>query len=283
MKTKLSIIGTIFLTFLITASAAKPAIKNNQDVRLYTLDCGSVTVHDIAPFSSTGAYPHESAQFSTPCFLIKDSKGWLLWDLGMGEQYLGRTVEDTKHGVSITAKKSLIQQLKVLGLSPNDIRFVGLSHAHFDHTGNASLFPNAVWLIEEQEYAYANRSPLPSSVDSTTAITLKPYHKILLKGNYDVFGDGKVEILYTPGHTPGHASLEIHLPHTGVVILSGDLYHMRKSYVLKQIPSFNTDPAQTKASMEKVDAILKNSKGRLVIQHDASDIAALPQIPNYLD
>ena len=274
---------SIFLSFLTIAYANKPTTVNSEDLRLYTLDCGSITVHDIASFSDNGAYPHEAKQFSTPCFLIKDPKGWLLWDLGIGDQYLGHTVEDKKHDVSITVKKSLIQQLKSLGLSPNDIKFVSLSHTHFDHTGNVSLFPNAVWLIDAREYRYASQHPLPHQANSAAIAALQQDHKILLKGDYDVFGDGKVEILSTPGHTPGHTSLEVHLPHTGVVILSGDLYHTRKAYELKLIPSFNTDRAQTQASMEKIDAILKRTNGRLVIEHDTGDIAALPQLPNYLN
>ena len=282
MKTILLTIS-IFLSFLTIVYADSPTTGNSEDLRLYMLDCGSVTVHDMASFSDTGAYPHESMQLSTPCFLIKDPKGWLLWDLGMGDQYLGHTVEDKKHDVSITVKKSLIQQLKTLGLSPKDIKFVGLSHTHFDHMGNVSLFPNAIWLIEKSEYAYTKQTPLASSLDATEVAMLQHDHKILLKGDYDVFGDGKVEILSTPGHTPGHTSLEIHLPHTGVVILSGDLYHTRKAYELKLIPPFNTDRAQTQASMAKIDAILKDSNGRLVIEHDTDDIKALPQFPNYLN
>ena len=138
-------------------------------------------------------------------------------------------------------------------------------------------------LKEEPEYVYTKKTPLASSLDATEVAMLQHVHKILLKGDYDVFGDGKVEILSTPGHTPGHASLEIHLPHTGVVILSGDLYHTRKAYELKLVPSFNTDRAQTQASMEKIDAILKSTNGRLVVEHDTGDITALPQFPNYLN
>lgn len=65
--------------------------------------------------------------------------------------------------------------------------------------------------------------------------------------------------------------------------MSGDLYRTRKAYELKLIPSFNTDHAQTQASMEKVDTILKDTNGRLVVEHDTGDIAALPQFPNYLN
>ncbi len=58
----------IFFSFLTTAYANSLTIGNSKDLRLYTLDCGSVTVHDIASFSDTGAYPHEAKQLSTPCF-----------------------------------------------------------------------------------------------------------------------------------------------------------------------------------------------------------------------
>jgi N-acyl homoserine lactone hydrolase len=94
-----------------------------------------------------------------------------------------------------------------------------------------------------------------------------------------VFGDGSVMMLYTPGHTPGHHSLLVKLPQKGAVLISGDAVHFRENYDNDGVPSFNTDRAQTIASIERLKKIAANEKATLVIQHDARDIDKLPAFP----
>lgn len=68
-----------------------------------------------------------------------------------------------------------------------------------------------------------------------------------------------------------------------MVILSGDLFHLRDNFKFRQVPPFNVERADTLASIDRVATILKNTKGRLVVQHDAGDFAALPKFPKFLD
>ena len=68
-------------------------------------------------------------------------------------------------------------------------------------------------------------------------------------GEKDVFGDGTVVIFETPGHTPGHTSLQLKLPESGPVLLTGDLYHRSESRALNRVPRFNFNEEQTMASM----------------------------------
>lgn len=274
------------LSLLVLANPCHVLASQNQNaptsgVRIYTLNCGYIDIHDFASFSDTNLYPHHSRRLADPCFLIKNPKGLLLWDLGLGDQYVNRSVEDKKYGVTLTVPISLTAQLKQLGLTPNDIKYVGISHSHFDHTGNANLFPHATWLVQRAEYQYTQQKPFAVAAD--TFQTLTHMNKILLDGDYDVFGDGTAVILRTPGHTPGHQSLEVVLPHHGVMILSGDLYHARESYLAKQVPAFNTSRAETLASMSRISGLLSNTRGHLIIQHDLTDFTALPKLPKYLD
>ncbi len=106
---------------------------------------------------------------------------------------------------------------------------------------------------------------------------------MLISGDYDVFGDGSVKILNTPGHTPEHQSLLLRLSQNGVIILSGDLFHQKTSYEPLRVPVFNTSRANTIASADRIRALLKNTQGRLIIQHDAHDFEKLPKFPEYLD
>src|SRR5262249_54020335 len=95
----------------------------------------------------------------------------------------------------------------------------------------------------------------------------------------DVFGDGSVLVLRTPGHTPGHSSLLVRLPQMGAVILSGDAVHFRENFESDGVPAFNYDHAQTAASIARIKGIMKSQKAKLIIQHDARDVALLPVLP----
>ena len=77
----------------------------------------------------------------------------------------------------------------------------------------------------------------------------------------DVFGDGSVIMLYTPGHTPGHHSLLVKLPQKGAVILVGDLAHFHENYESNGVPTFNTDRAQSLASLDRVKKIAAAHQG----------------------
>ncbi|MBV8063747.1 MAG: N-acyl homoserine lactonase family protein [Nevskia sp.] len=253
-----------------------------KDVRLYALDCGRVKLKDLGMMSDTGEYNGKSAWIADPCFVIRHPKGTLLWDTGLGD-----AIADQKDGVDMEAghmwvDHKLPDQLKEIGLAPSDITYLTFSHTHFDHTGNANEFPGATWILNKAELAWAESKPGPFvNLDSFSAY--KTARKQMIDGDYDVFGDGSVMILKTPGHTPGHQSLELHLKKSGVVILSGDLWHLRDNYKFRRVPPFNTDRADTLASIDRVSTILKNTKGRLVVQHDAGDFKGLPKLPQYLD
>jgi N-acyl homoserine lactone hydrolase len=95
----------------------------------------------------------------------------------------------------------------------------------------------------------------------------------------DVFGDGSVIMLYTPGHTRGHHSLLGKLPQTGAVLLSGDLAHFRENYDTNGVPTFNTDRAQSLASLDRVKKIVAGTKATVIIQHQARDVDKLPVFP----
>ena len=95
----------------------------------------------------------------------------------------------------------------------------------------------------------------------------------------DVFEDGSVIMLYTPGHTPGHHSLLVKLPKMGAVLISGDLMHFRENYDTNGVPTFNTDRSQTLASLERAKKIVTGTKATVIIQHDARDVDKLPAFP----
>jgi N-acyl homoserine lactone hydrolase len=86
-------------------------------------------------------------------------------------------------------------------------------------------------------------------------------------------------MLDTPGHTPGHHSLLVKLKEMGNVLLTGDLAHFRENYESNGVPTFNTNRAETIASLERFKKIATNLKATVIIQHDERDVSKLPAFP----
>jgi glyoxylase-like metal-dependent hydrolase (beta-lactamase superfamily II) len=261
-----------------SAQSAEPV----KEVRLYALDCGRIRLNDMGVFSDTGEYDGRPGTIVDPCWVIRHPKGTLLWDTGLGDQMAAN-----KGGVDfelghMQVDVPLLDQLKAIGLTPADITYLSFSHTHFDHTGNANEFPDATWILNKAEIAWAESRPTPF-VNLDTFSDYQVAKTQMIDGDHDVFGDGTVRILKTPGHTPGHQSLMLKLKKAGTVIISGDLYHVRDNYRFRRVPPFNVDRADTLASIDRIDTILKNTKGRLIVHHDPQDFKALPAFPKYLD
>src|SRR5579871_780006 len=255
------------------AALAAPAVA--ADVSLLRMaDCGTPQAPTAVNqrFSDTYAYPELKLQLVYSCYLVKHDNDYMMWDTG--------------HAMTmpnVAPKVSLVDQLAKVNVKPDDIKYVGISHYHADHTGQVSSFPKATLLIGAKEWD-AITAPKPAE-----GVNYKPFES-WIKGeskvepvplDKDVFGDGSVIVLRTPGHTPGHTSLLVKLAQTGPVILSGDAVHFHENYDSDGVPTFNYDRAQTVASMERIKKILSNLKGTLIIQHDARDVSKLPEFPTF--
>jgi glyoxylase-like metal-dependent hydrolase (beta-lactamase superfamily II) len=271
-------------TLLLSVLLSTPGFAAVTELRLYALDCGHATFKDMGVFSDAGEYDGRSGELAVPCFLIRHPKGDLLWDLGLGDRFAAmKDGSDAAPGVHISVPVTLMAQLQSLQLEPKDIAFIAFSHLHWDHTGNANEFPDATWIVNKAELAAATTLPPPNGVLPDTFSAYKSAKIESIDYDYDVFGDGSVMILRATGHTPGHQVLKLKLHHSGTIILSGDLYHVRSNYYFRRVPGFNVNRADTLASMNRIEAILKNSGGHLVVQHDPHDFQALPKPPAFMD
>jgi N-acyl homoserine lactone hydrolase len=104
-----------------------------------------------------------------------------------------------------------------------------------------------------------------------------------LEGDRDVFGDGSVTIIATPGHTPGHQSLLVRLPKTGVLLLSGDAVHFKDNWDNRRVPANNSDKDQSAASMQRMSDLLAKEKGQLWINHDKAQRDSLKLAPEFYE
>ena len=239
------------------------------EVTLARLDCGT-GVADQRRFSDTFAYSDPKIPFTYSCYVIRHGEDVMVWDTG----YLPGSNENAP-------KVSLVEQLAQLKIEPEQVKYVGISHFHQDHTGQLGALTNATLLIGEREWA-AITAPKPMAGANVAAFTpwISGGRKVEPQAlDKDVFGDGTVVVLRTPGHTPGHQSLLVRLKEKGAVLLSGDLAHFHENYQNNGVPSFNYDRAETLASLERFKQIERNLKATVIIQHDPRDIDKLPAFP----
>ena len=249
--------------------------------RLYVFDCGAISLASMEKF---GLADNESdvRELFVPCYLIEHEKGLFLWDGGLPKGIADAGTAVAIEGGSLRYEQWIADQLASMKLSPSDITFAAYSHLHFDHAGAANTFKQSNVIMQQKEWdaAFGEGGEF---VDTTLFDGLKDAKLTFIDGDYDVFGDGSVRLIFAPGHTAGHQVLLVSLESSGKILLSGDLYHTRANRELRRVPIFNDDASQTLASMEKIEQLLKDSGATLWIEHDKAFADTLRKAPEFYD
>jgi glyoxylase-like metal-dependent hydrolase (beta-lactamase superfamily II) len=243
--------------------------------RLYVIDCGWTHAVDQSRWSP-GVNAGVPIDLSDNCYLLHHiTEGYLLWDTGITDRLVALPEGQNVPALGQTwyRTQTLVAALAGLGVKPTDVRYVAISHVHPDHSGNIDEFPEATVVIQKAEWSYAMALPQKP---------FRPDHKVqLIEGDKDLFGDGSLTILSTPGHTPGHQSMLVHLQRTGYVVLSGDVVHFQSNWDNRRVPGFNYDKAQSAASMEKIGRLLNEKSAQLWINHDKPSSDARRHAPEF--
>jgi N-acyl homoserine lactone hydrolase len=252
-------------TFGLLSAAPLPA-----PVQVWRLDCGRIEVRDLDQFSDTRAYVGRRAELVSSCYLIRHGENWMLWEAGLPEQ----SVNDPADVEQAHQTTTIVAQLARVGLEPDRIGVLGLSHYHYDHTGQAARFRLATLLIGREDADAIRTEPELSK-------PLAPWFRGRaqidpVSGDRDVFGDGSVTMLSLPGHTPGHHGLLI--AGEKPLLLSGDVAHFRENFTNDGIPSFNTDRADSLASLHRFKALAANLHATVVLQHEPADADKVPSL-----
>jgi glyoxylase-like metal-dependent hydrolase (beta-lactamase superfamily II) len=253
---------------LAMSSAAIAAEAPAAKVKLWRLECGKLDENRARP------WPWQQVATPTPCFLIANGGRYLLWDAGLSKRAIG-----ANHPVA-KLERTISDHLAQIAVRPEQVEFVGISHYHGDHTGQATQFPKAKLLIGAGDFN-ALKSAKPPQGAAPTHIQPWIDGKApveLLTEDRDVFGDGSVQILMTPGHTPGHSSLLVKLA-SGPVILTGDLWFSHSDALRDAMPDFNTSRAETIASRERIARLAEKLDAVILIQHEPDDVDKLPAFP----
>ena len=153
---------------------------------------------------------------------------------------------------------------------------MAISHTHPDHIGNVEMFPSTMLYVQKAEYDWPGADSKPR---------FKPEHPVTqLDGDHDVFGDGSVTIISTPGHTPGHQSLLVKLPKTGAVLLSGDAVHFKDNWENRRVPGRQLQQGRDgRPRCRRSPSVLEKDKAQLWINHDKAQRDSLKMAPEFYE
>jgi N-acyl homoserine lactone hydrolase len=249
---------------------------------LYVFDGGKAVVKDISQWSP-GVNVGKPMTFSNHAYLIGHGDDWLLWDTGLDDRMIDIPGgEVVAHDVRGIVSRTLASQLAEINVRPSDVTIMVFSHAHFDHVGNSRLFKRARWIVQKPEHAAMfgfDTERYGFIPELYVGMRDHPVH--IVEGDHDVFGDGSVTIISTPGHTPGHQSLMVRLRKTGTIILSGDVAHFSANFCCRRVPAFNADHHASRRSIERIEALVQSQNAQLWINHDPDQSATIAHSPSW--
>jgi N-acyl homoserine lactone hydrolase len=261
-------------------------------MKLYMFECG--ILKSQKQYFTAGRGVGQPFDVPVPFFLIEHDNAKVLYDTGNALEVARDKVKHWGAGVVaaydpiMTEDQWVVNQLAKLGVQPEDITHVVFSHLHLDHAGGCGQFPNATYYVQrvEMEYAY-----VPDFYQVGAYIRAdfdKPGLKWnLLEGHqedfFDLLGDGKIKIVFTPGHTPGHQSLLVDLDNCGPTLLTGDSVYTTEILEEDVLPGLVFSPRDCVISIKKMRNMRRTTGVWIITGHDPEAWATLKQAPEYYD
>lgn len=246
-----------------------------KDIKLFMFQTGVLKCKENNIKMNASLDPYE---IPVPWYFIMHPKGNIIIDGGNAVEC---ATDPKQHWGDITEvywpvmkeEEGCENTLGRLGVDPNSIKFVLQSHLHLDHTGAVGRFPNATHIVYREEYEYA----FTADWFAAGGYIRKDFDKpnldwFFLNGQkedmYDLFGDGSIKIIFTPGHSPGHASFLINMPHTGPVLLAVDAAYTTDHWENKALPGFLASAVDSVRSVDKLKFIANRENAMVVTGHD---------------
>ncbi len=244
-------------------------------MRLHAFTCGWLT----GPLGLFLAGEHGRLRVPVPAFLIDHPRGRVLFDTGLHPDVQrdpqGRLgVLAGVFPAEFRAGEEVAGRLAAVGVAPEHVDTVVLSHLHFDHAGGLATIPNARVVVQRREWEAGHDAERAAALSFATHDYDHGHDVVLVDGEHDLFGDGRVVCVPTHGHTPGHQSLRVRLD-GGDVVLTSDACYLRRTLETEHLPPQPFDRDAMLASLRRLRA-LRDGGARLVYGHDAEAWATVP-------
>lgn len=268
-----------------------------QDTRLYAFSSGALTIgkgvlQNFATMDPPIVIP-------VGFYVVKHPKGNVLFDTGNNDKLITDPnwwpagLQGLKP--AMTPEVAIDFQLKKIGLTPDDIKYVVVSHLHLDHGGNVGKFPNSTIVVQKSEirnafwpeegtggpYIIGDVMPLRAANSNYP----NAQKMLQLEGDLDLFGDGSVIVKRWVAHTPGSQMMTVKLKNSGLAILTGDNVYFRenveKSIAPNLVLAYN--PTGFYTAYEWIRMMMATQKADYFTAHDPDAFKAMKKAPAYYD
>jgi glyoxylase-like metal-dependent hydrolase (beta-lactamase superfamily II) len=279
------------------ALLAGAASAQAQDTRMYVFSSGALTIgkgilQNLAPNDPP-------IQIPVGFYVIKHPKGNIIFDTGNNDKLIAdpNYWPEALRGLkpAMTPDVAVDAQLKKIGLTPDDIKYVVLSHMHLDHGGNVGKFPNSTIVVQKSEIVNAfwpeagTGGPYVigdfAGLRAPNSNFPNSQKMIQLDGDLDLFGDGSVVIHRWVAHTPGSQMMTVKLKNTGLAILTGDNVYFRENVDKNIAPNIVLayKPDGFYRAYEWIRMMMATQKADYFTAHDPDAFKALKKPPGYYD
>jgi N-acyl homoserine lactone hydrolase len=256
-------------------------------MRLYAFSCG--VLESQKHLFTSGRGVGEPFTVPVPFYLIDHPKGLVLFDTGNAlavaqdsESHWGSVVESYRPRMN--EEDFVVNQLQAMGYAPEDIAYVVLSHLHLDHAGGIGYFPNARYVVQRDELHFAY---VPEFYQKAAYIRKdfdRPVDWLILEGwhddGFDLFGDARIRIWFSPGHTPGHQSLRLNLQESGLIILTGDSCYTLENLEEDVLPGVVWSPSETIRSINRLREERRRFGAKIFTGHDPEAWKEIKKAPS---
>jgi N-acyl homoserine lactone hydrolase len=289
--------ATVLTALLMAITGAVALAQSPQGMKLYVFSSGALT---IGKHILQNLAPQDTIKVPVAFFVVMHPKGNVLFDTGNNDKII---TDPSYWGPAFqrlspvnTPDIAIDAQLGRIGLKPDDITYVVVSHLHLDHGGNVGKFPNSTLVVQKDEirnafwpepgtagpYIPGDIAPLRSDLGEAMP---NKYKMIQLNGDMDIFGDGSIVVKRWVGHTPGSQMMVVHLPKTGTIILTGDNVYFRENVEKNILPNVALayDPPGILRAYEWIRYLQATEKADFFTAHDPDAFKALKKPPEYYD
>lgn len=181
--------------------------------------------------------------------------------------------------VEMESNQAVPAQLRGLGVAPESIKTIVMTHLHSDHASGIAHFPEATFIISEREWAEARKASQLNGYIKRQYDHAFDYRLVDFEGAdassfatfgraLDLFGDGSVMLVDTPGHTHGHMAVVLRLA-GGEALVAGDAAYTMRTLRDSHVPHRMDDEHRFRRSLREIQLYMEQTPGAVVIPgHD---------------
>jgi len=218
-----------------------------------------------------------------PAFLVEHpGVGPILIDTGLpaavaeeGARALGFAA-GLAYSIEMEPDQAVVEQLRARGVDPMDVRVVVMTHLHYDHAGAVADFPQATFVVDADEWRAARSGGFTKGYarklvdhpfdwrevdfDDPRVTSFATFGRTI-----DLFGDGSIRLLSTPGHSAGHMSVLLALESGRELLLTADAAYARRTIDEELVPVFVDDVHRYRRSLREIRRYVEQTPGAEVI------------------